>query len=194
MFLISFQLKSATFYKGSPRDIFEQSQSSATNINTLEEITGCTLQFKTFSHRKLIRMAHLLIENAIIGRFWCFDSSLTLLFYAYKFIHRYDVIPGLTKKKVTLPGDSRSKSLPCIGDLEVHEDKKSILIIPGDPVIASTFSTRLNDLSIHLSNRHSFEASMRSKVSNFFPTEDQGKVQILSRIVKIGIYNLFKNK
>ena len=100
----------------------------------------------------------------------------------------------MTKKKVTLPGDSRSKSLPCIGDLEVHEDKKSILIIPGDPVIASTFSTRLNDLSIHLSNRHSFEASMRSKVSNFFPTEDQGKVQILSRIVKIGIYNLFKNK
>ena len=110
------------------------------------------------------------------------------------FIPRYDVIPGLSKKKVTLPGDSRSKSLPCIGDLEVHEDKKSILIIPGDPVIASTFSTRLNDLSIHLSNRHSFEASLRSKVSNFFPTEDQGKVQILSRIVKIGIFYLSKKK
>ena len=90
------------------------------------------------------------------------------------------------QKKVTTDGASKSKFLPCIGDLEIHEDKKPILIIPGTPVVENSFSVKLSTFQVFIPNRSITEANIRTKVASNFSSNDQGKVQILSRILKIG--------
>lgn len=62
-------LQNATFYKGSPRDILGLSFNDISTAGSLHEISGCTLQFKMYSFRKLLKISDLIIENAIIGRY-----------------------------------------------------------------------------------------------------------------------------
>ena len=67
--LLSYDItQTASFYKGTPRDLLELSPPSLSNVDSLQEMVGCSLHFKLYSHQRLQRISDLVIENALIGR------------------------------------------------------------------------------------------------------------------------------
>ena len=60
-------VQSCPFFQGSPRDLALNSNISILK-SRLKEISGCTLQFKLYSQRKLLKAQRLIAENEAIGR------------------------------------------------------------------------------------------------------------------------------
>ena len=60
-------MQNSTFFEGSPRDLIH-CNSTAKLKDVLKEIPGCELQYKLFSHKRLLRAQRLLGENEVVGR------------------------------------------------------------------------------------------------------------------------------
>ena len=58
-------IQNATLYQGTPRDMLDLSMIDSGH---LKEMNGSFLELKMYSHRKLIRIENLILENAIYGR------------------------------------------------------------------------------------------------------------------------------
>ena len=65
--VIRIVLQSCPFFQGSPRDLALNSNISILK-SRLKEISGCSLQFKLYSQRKLLKAQRLIAENEAIGR------------------------------------------------------------------------------------------------------------------------------
>ena len=69
--------QSCPFFQGSPRDLALNSDISILK-SRLKEISGCTLQFKLYSQRKLLKAQRLIAENEAIGR--CVSDITSFIF------------------------------------------------------------------------------------------------------------------
>ena len=156
----------AAFYRGSPRDILELSLHDQSRKPALQEMNGCLLHFKIYSHRKLLKISDLIMENAIFGRF--------------------DTIAGLAVKKVApLPGE-HTISVPCIGDQKVEEE--GVLIMPGVPSVARSYMAKVTNFKLIIPNRASFESALVTLAGQGL-SSTSASAQIISRVAKIAYHN-----
>ena len=158
------QTTSATFYKGSPRDILELSLHNKIldSKTPLQEVEGCQLIFKLFANRKLVSISSLLAENAILSR--------------------HDIVPGLELKEVITLGNRKSQFLPCIGE---RGDGNHIL--PGYPTLCRFYSAKLSNLVIKIPNKSSFQSALISDI-RAGKKDIEGRPNV-SKIAKIGFHN-----
>jgi hypothetical protein len=62
-------MKSCTLFQGTPRDLALNSNAAKLSERLKErEIPGCSLQFKSYSHRQLLKIQRLVAENETVGR------------------------------------------------------------------------------------------------------------------------------
>lgn len=145
---------------------------SASLENDLKEMKGCNLNYKLFSHRKLLRAFKYIPENAIIGRF--------------------ELVPGLTSKSVTPDGETRTRSVCCIGDTQKEstdgKKNRATLCLPASPRLTKPFTLRLIDWHLLMPNRAQIESKIRVSVARNLSGKDAAECQIVSRTLKLG-YN-----
>lgn len=87
---------------------------------------------------------------------------------------------------MTPPESTRAKSLSCIGDLEVHEEKLGVFYIPGNPAVMNTYSAKLSNWQMFIPDRSSLESKLRSSICASLSIADTSRAAIFSRVVKIG--------
>jgi len=151
---------------GSPRDLLLNND--IRNLaSRLKEMSRCTLEYKLFGHRKLLRAQRLLAENEAIGRF--------------------DVIAGLVPKEVSPSGSTGTKFLSVVGDEEIIEGKNDVFCVPAKPNVAIPLSLKVSDCDVFIPDRAAFENRLIASVAkNLASSMD---AQILSRSLKIGLHN-----
>lgn len=100
--------------------------------------------------------------------------------------NRFDVIPGLLSKVVTLPQEVVSKSIPCIGDSEILIDKKGMCVVPCAPKLSRTLRTSVIDLQVLIPDREKYEGKARVQVTRQIESIDPSKATIVCRKLRIG--------
>ena len=150
-------------YYGSPRDLIMHSDIK-TIVSKLKPIPNCSLFFKLYSHRKLLKMRHFVAENECLGRF--------------------DPIGGLVAKTVIPQGATRDKQIACIGDEEKFNDKNGVICVPVRPALAASSMLKIANFQLFIPNRLSLEIKLAA--SNKVSFGDSSKIQVLSRNLKIG--------
>jgi hypothetical protein len=106
-------------------------------------------------------------------------------------IGRFDLVAGLIPKTVTLIGDPRPQTIPCIGDSQLPVDERSkknrqIVVIPATPKVSKVFSLRISDLQLILPKRIEIESKIRVNVARNLTGKDASECQIVSRFLKVG--------
>ena len=136
----------------------------------LREIPQCSLEYRLYSHRKLLRTQRLIAENEVVGR--------------------YDIVAGLEEKEVTPTGETRTQSLACLGD-EGSIDGKYVLTLPANPKVCIPSSFVLKELELFVPNRSDLERRMLNSISKSLISfdGDGAPAQVLSRKLKIGVHN-----
>ena len=134
----------------------------------LKEIPGCTLEFKLYSQRQLLKGQRLLSENEVVGR--------------------YDVIAGLQLKDVGVGG---KKGLACIGDelIEAGGRSEKKFVIPANPIIEVPFALEVANCKVRIRDRLSLEAKIvatASRSSGIEGGDGSSDMQIIQRVLKIG--------
>lgn len=170
-------------FRGSPRELMTSMGNSKDIFDSLQEIPGCSLQFVLFGHRKLLRMQRLINENQLLGR--------------------YDCIPGLKAKPIgVLPLSSSmtleygtvngTPMLECIGQDEIHDPKKGVIIIPSKPQLDIPETLHLRNFRLDVEDRLELEEKILHvfrKIAQTSSTSLPSEIQILNRHLKIGIYS-----
>lgn len=77
--------------------------------------------------------------------------------------------------------------LACIGGEDILDPSKGYPIRPANPNLAKPFLFKISRWRANILERSSFEATLRSNIIAGIHSRDSSKVQILSRIAKIGI-------
>ena len=151
---------------GSPRDLLLNND--LRNLaSRLKEMSRCSLQYRVFSNRKLLRAQRLIAENETISRF--------------------DVIAGLVPKTVTPSGET--KLIACIGDEERVEGKNNIVCIPTKPSVAIPLSLKISGFDVFIPDRAAVENRMVTSVAKNLAAINGADAQIISRTLKIGLHN-----
>ena len=152
---------SIAFLDGSPRDMLDRRVRPDSFIHN-----DTTVEFKIYSHRKLLRISNFVKEDCIIDRF--------------------DVVPGLVLKEVTPTGSTRKKSLPCIGDREIFDEKHGDFIdIPGIPKVLESFKSIVSNCQLFMPDRMRHEQAILEGIH----VKSKGEKRIQSRSIKIGFHN-----
>jgi len=134
----------------------------------LKEVPGCTLEYKLYGQRQLLKAQKLLSENEVVGR--------------------YDIIPGLQLKDV---GKSGRRGLACIGDELVEAGGRSErkFVIPANPVIEIPYTLEIANCKVRIRDRLSLEAKIVATASKSIGAdggETAADFQIIRRVLKIG--------
>jgi Ca2+-binding EF-hand superfamily protein len=122
-----------------------------------------------YMHRKLERMTRLVAENELIGR--------------------WDVVPGVSPKDVTLPGLSEPVPKECVGDLEVMDTHKGPVLIPAKPIMATPLRLQLVDFQVVVPDRKFIEGRLQTQIAKSISTVDPGLARIMTRTLKVGLHN-----
>lgn len=160
----SVELSSCALYYGSPRDLIRHSDIK-TIVTKLRPIANCSLFFKLYSHRRLMKIRHFVAENECLGRF--------------------DAIAGLVSKTVIPQGATRERQVACIGDEEKFNDKNGVICVPVRPVLAASSMLKIANFQLFIPNRLSMEIKLLE--SSKSALGDTSKLQVLSRNLKIGM-------
>lgn len=126
------------------------------------------MSYKLYYHKKLLKAQRLIAENEIVGRF--------------------DIIAGLLNKSVVPPNETKTISIPCIGDEEIIDNKGKLFIYPSKPIIAIPMKLSLVDFQLLIPDREELERRMILSLTN---ANDDGmsQIQIISRNLKVGLHN-----
>ena len=97
-----------------------------------------------------------------------------------------------------LPGSTEPREVTCIGDTEVVVNKSKasgggVYLIPANPSLAIPFTLNIENCQLLIPNRLSLESKIRSMLVKTISTGGRPvaeESQILSRVLKIGIYIL----
>ena len=154
------------FLKGSPRDLLVTSDIK-TLASGIREIKDCALEYKIYYHKKLLKIHRLVSENEPLGRF--------------------DIIPGLVKKPTITDNDTHAKNVPCLGDEELTDKKRGLILVPATPSVCIPMTLKLADLQLIIPKRSDLERRMIE--STMRGPGDASNAQILSRTLKVGLHN-----
>lgn len=160
-------ITTCNFMYGSPRDLLIGGDMQTLAAN-LKEIRDCTIQFRVFSNRKLLKAQRLISENETVGR--------------------YDVIAGLKPKPVILAGETQTQMLPCVGDDEIEDGHRGIILIPSRPIIELPLKLKVSDFQILIPQRDDFERRMLDSIARD-STDREVQPQIISRNLKLALHN-----
>ena len=161
------QSSSSTFLLGTPRDLLLYDPTEWKSV--LKEMKGCTLSYRGFGHRKLLKISRLIAENEPVGK--------------------YDPIAGILPKDVVTSEGKKPMSVPCLADEEVSDGKKGILCLPSNPAIAIPLELKVIDFQILIPNRSQIEEEMVASVIRDSVETERSQAKILQRSAKICFHN-----
>lgn len=134
----------------------------------LKEIPDCSMFFKIYAHRKLLRMQRLLSENESVGR--------------------YDPVAGLVAQDVVLKDQTRPSTVCCIGDRETLENinVEGIVVFPAKPKLAIPCTVKIAHCQLFIPKRDNMEVKLIESMSRQFPKENKSEIRIIQRQLKLG--------
>jgi len=162
------KLLSCSIFCGSPRDLIVNSDISKLS-GRLREQPNCSLFFRVYSHRKLLKVQHLISENEAIGRF--------------------DQIAGLITRELVPPRATRPQWMSCLGHDESIDDNSNILIYPSSPRLALELLVKIANCQLLVPRRDILESKLIGSFSKNNIHLNISNVRILNRFLKIGIHN-----
>lgn len=104
-------------------------------------------------------------------------------------IGRYDHIAGLQAIDVIPPGETRSKSIPCIHYEEIIDAAKGVHVLPAVPKYLQPLDIQISNCQLLLPKRDSLELKMIDALHRQIPAIPLSDIKILKRQVKIGLHN-----
>ena len=169
LFPTTLSSQNVPFFSGSPRDLLINASVDALESN-LREIPKCSLDYKLYSHRKLLRTQRLLAENEVVGR--------------------YDVVAGLVAKDVTPTGHTSASEVPCMGDEGGITGKNIVIVLPSTPKVEIPSTLLVKELDILFAGgRSALENRMLNGISANLTANEGAKAQVLKRRLKVGLHN-----
>ena len=119
----------------------------------------------------------------------CIITISNIFLTSFFHFDRFDIVPGVVSKYVTLPGMTSQKSLCCIGDEELVIGGRDggVFLIPTSPSIMPPTTITISDCQVHIPGRVVLEARVKAMIAtNVAAVLDKDEVRILSRTLKIG--------
>lgn len=161
------QNSSSTFLLGTPRDLLIYDPTEWKDL--LREMKSCTLTYRGFGHRKLVKISRLLAENEPIGK--------------------YDPIAGILPKNVVTNEGKKPTSVSCLADEEISDGKKGIICLPSSPAIVIPMELKVIDFQILIPNRSQVEDEVIASVIRNNVDAERSQAKVLQRTAKICIHN-----
>lgn len=155
-------------YAGSPRQLV-LTKDLQVLLSRLKEISGCSLFFKLYSHRRLLNMQHLIKENEVIGR--------------------YDSVAGLMAREVIPPLETVPRFICCVGDDEAMNTRDGVQILPARPKLALASFIEIIDCQLFVPRRDAMEIRLVEAMASSFPADKRSELKILSRTLRYGLHN-----
>ncbi|RYG69216.1 hypothetical protein EON64_03285 [archaeon] len=135
----------------------------------LHEVPDCSLFLKIYTHRQLLRAQKFIGENETIGR--------------------YEHVAGLFPQCVIPIGETRARSLPCIGSEEIMDAGKQLHTLPGLVKTITGMDVLLTNCQVFVPKREAFELRMIESLYNQYKRVSKSEIKVLTRTLKIGLHN-----
>lgn len=135
----------------------------------LKEVPDCALFLKIYSHRQLLKAQRYVAENEAIGR--------------------YDHVAGLLPQLVVPPGETRGRSVPCLGSEEFLDAGKILHTLPAPAKLVVSVDVSVTNCQVFIPKREALELRMIDSLFNQYRKVQRSDIIVLARTLKVGFHN-----
>lgn len=96
---------------------------------------------------------------------------------------------GLVASLVVPPGETRGRSIPCIGSEEFLDAGKALHTLPSTVKMVTSMEMTITSCQIFIPTRESLELRMIDSIYSQYKKANRTEIRVLERTLKVGLHN-----